>query len=834
MRTLFLTVFLTCSTLAFAQFPKTYSSTDLYHRLEKAAKGERILYLAAHPDDENTRLISYFENGMHVRTAYLSLTRGDGGQNLIGTEIGAGIGILRTQELLAARRIDGGEQYFTRAVDFGYSKSATESFAKWGKEEVLEDVVFVIRKFRPDVIITRFPPDNYAGHGHHEASAILAEEAFDLAKDPEAFPKQLDYVKTWQPKRLYFNMSTWWDKDLPEKAAKNPEDYVVIDIGAYNNLLGESYSQIAAMSRSQHRSQGFGTDFPYGKNLEYLKYVKGDKVNPGEGILEGIASGWQRHDAQDIEEDLIDMLSEYNFKNPAASLTPLISVAKELSKLTGNPFFDHKQAEIEDLILDMMRVTTEFNTAEKYAVPGGTVSTELLINNPGDVSLNLRRAVYSNQNLADPGLIADNKLFTAEPEISISEDAPFSNPYWLNEPYENMYEVNDYSLLGAPENKTKLAATLTFEVQGYTFETSVPLREKRVDPARGVIYNPVYIVPKANFNFSEDVVIAAKGSDAKQVKLTVTNNADTFDGTVGLQLPKGWSVTPEQHDVTFDRSGESVILTFEIKAGKSAKPGKAAVTARAKTGELRKPAMSLQRIDYEHIPAQIILKDAEIKLVPLDLKRGDVKLIGYIDGPGDDVAKYLEAAGYEVEHIGAEALRSGDLSKYDAILTGIRAYNTRPNLQFDNDNLNAYVKAGGTWVVQYNKSRGLLTDQIGPYPFTLSHQRVTEEDAPAKFLEPEHAVFNTPNKLSQKDFEGWVQERGLYFASDWDKAFTPLIAWHDIDEPARKGGLLAAPYGEGYFVYTGISFFRELPAGVSGAYRLLANILALEQKAPKN
>lgn len=834
MRIFFASLFIAFSTMAWAQFPKTYTSSDLYHELEKLSTGKRVLYLAAHPDDENTRLIAYFENGMNVRTGYLALTRGDGGQNLIGTEIGPGIGVLRTQELLAARRIDGGEQFFTRAVDFGYSKSAEESFDKWGKENILADVVWTIRKFRPDVIITRFPPTRAAGHGHHEASAILAEEAFDLAADSTAFPEQLKYVDVWQPTRLYFNASSWWNKDLPQIAAANPDDYVTIDIGTTNELLGESYAQMAAMSRSQHRSQGFGTDFPYGKSIEYLKYVKGKKLNRGTDILSGISTGWERYDAQDIEEMILNILNDFDFKKPEASIPALITVAKEIGKLTPNPFFKHKESEVNNLILNLMHVTTEFVTSEKYTVPGGEISADLMINNPERDLILLRNADYGDQELSKGDSLFNNDVFTKSVVLKIPENAPFSNPYWLNAPFTNIYKTDDYNLLGKPENKPAITADLTLSIEGYTFVKKVQLREKKVDPARGVIYNPVYIVPKVSFNFSEDVVIAAKGSDAKMVRLTVTNHDSDFKGKVSLKLPNGWQVNPESMNVEFSRPDESVVLVYEVKADANAKEGEALVVATPASGTLREPAMSLQRIDYEHIPAQIILKEAETKLVPLDLKKGDVKRIGYIDGPGDDVAKYLEAAGYTIEHIDAVTLRNGDLSRYDAILTGIRAFNTRPELAFDNDNLNAYVKAGGTWIVQYNTSRGLVTDKIGPYPFTISHERVTEEDAPPTFLVPGSPVFNIPNKITQKDFDGWVQERGLYFASDWSKDFTPLIGWHDAGEPSRDGGLLLAKYGNGYFVYTGISFFRELPAGVPGAYRLLANILALKNSPPKN
>lgn len=816
----------------FGQFPTTYTSSELYHQLEKLNTGASVLYLAAHPDDENTRLISYFENKLHVRTAYLSLTRGDGGQNLIGTEIGPGIGILRTQELLAARNIDGGEQYFSRAVDFGYSKSAEETFEKWGKENILADVVFIIRKFRPDVIITRFPPSNYAGHGHHEASAILAEEAFDLAADPNAFPEQLTDVKVWQPKRLYFNTSSWWIKDLEEQA-KNSDDFLRIDVGEYNSLLGESYAQIAARSRSQHQSQGFGTDFPYGTNIEYIKYVKGDKVAPGGKLLDGIGNDWSRYDADDIG-DLIDQaIKNFDPLNPSATATTLAKAGKILNSKEKNPFFTQKQKELNHLLLHMLGVSIEFNTDKMLVVPGQDVFARIDIVNSSKSPLTLQKAVYQGEDILDEANLVNNVLFSEEVKMHIDKDADFSNPYWLNAPFENIYQVDDYSLLGNPQNAPSVSADLYFEKDGYTFSVNVPVKEKIVDPAKAVIFNPTYIVPRVTFNFSENVNIAA-GSDYRSVQVTVTNHGESFAGEVQLDLPKGWEAKPSRLSLDLEGAGNAKIISFDVRAIAGAQPGKASISVIKSDKSLRKPAMSLEIIDYDHIPAQIILKAATIELIPIDLKTGDVQLVGYIDGPGDDVAKYLSAAGYKVEHISADDLRSGNLSRFDAIVTGIRAFNTREDLAFDNENLNAYVAAGGTWVVQYNTNRGLKSEKIGPYPFTITRERVTDENAVARILLPDNALMNYPNKITQADFDHWVQERGLYFAADWDPKFQALISWNDGGEPARDGGLIVAPHGDGYFVYSGISFFRQLPAGVPGAYRLLANILALSSQDPKN
>lgn len=830
---IFLTAILAVTiSVSFGQFPKTYSSSELYHQLEKLKSGASILYLAAHPDDENTRLISYFENKLHVRTAYLSLTRGDGGQNLIGTEIGPGIGVLRTQELLAARVIDGGEQFFTRAVDFGYSKSAKESFEKWGKEEILADVVFVIRKFQPDVIVTRFPTTQYAGHGHHSASAILADEAFDLAADPKAFPEQLKYVDVWQPTRLYFNTSSWWIKDLEQQANKS-DDFIRMDVGEFNSVLGTSYAQIASRARSEHKSQGFGTDFPYGTSIEYIRYVKGDKVSPEGDILEGIKNDWARHGAPEIGDLITKALAEFDSNNPAATASTLAEAGKLLSQKSKTPFFTEKQSELNELLVHILGVSIEFNTSKMLVVPGEDVTARLNVVNPTSTPMNMEKVMFQSKEVLGKTELINNSLFSEEIKLPIAKDASFSNPYWLNEPFENLYSTDDYTLLGKPENDPALSADLHFEIEGYHFALPVAIKEKIVDPAKAVIFNPTYIVPRVSFNFSENVVVSA-GGQSQTVYVTATNHGDSFTGNVRLNLPKGWKVSPSEHAVSLKGAGDAAMLGFEITATDLAQTGNAAVEVTHSDIALRKPAKSLQIIDYDHIPAQIMLNDAKIGLVPIDLQKGAVKLVGYIDGPGDDVAKYLKAAGYNIEHISDRELRGGNLDKYDAIITGIRAFNTREDLAFFNDNLNAYVKAGGTWIVQYNTSRGIKSEKIGPYPFVITNERVTDEYAEARILVPLHQVMNFPNKIEKSDFDGWVQERGLYFAADWDSNFEPIISWNDPDEPARNGGLIIAPYGAGNFVYTGISFFRELPAGVPGAYRLLANLLALNQKAPKN
>ncbi|MCA1763135.1 MAG: PIG-L family deacetylase [Cryomorphaceae bacterium] len=826
MRSLFTALAAVFYFTGYAQFPSTETSSELFHQLEKFENTSTILYLAAHPDDENTKLISYFENHLHSRVAYLSLTRGDGGQNLIGTEIGDAIGILRTQELLKARSIDGGEQFFTRAVDFGYSKSAEESFKKWGEDAVLSDAVWVIRKFRPDVIVTRFPPTNYAGHGHHQASAIIAEEAFDLAADPKAFPEQLEYVEPWQPKRLYFNSSTWWNKDLAQKA-KDSDDYITVNVGSINPLLGISYSQIAAMSRSQHRSQGFGTDFQYGDQVEYLQYVKGNKADPDSGILAGIEIDWRRLNAPDIADDIDEIKNNFNFRNPSLSAPDLLELKQRLNKLPKSDLLEYKKSELDQLILDCIGLDMELNSKVGFSTPGEKILARLDIVNTSDFPLELEAVDCGSLQFDTKQTVVGNALFSEEIEFAIPADAALSNPYWLNEPYDALYSVSEYTLLGKPENEPALLCSLKFKRDNIEISAQIPVKHKEVDPADAVIFNPFYIVPNLSFTFDEKVLIAPDKNE-KDVNATISNYGGDFEGEVELFLPNGWKSNPEKVALSIPGGGD-VLVSFGVSRDEKAINGKAKFKIRNQSDDA--VAYEVQEIDYRHIPKQVIIREAELSLVPVPLKRGGIKKIGYIEGPGDDVAKYLGAAGYDVTILSENNLKSlNDLKQFQTIITGIRAFNTRDELGYANDILNRYVEQGGTWIVQYNTSRGLKTDKIGPYPFEITRERVTNENAEARFLNPNHTVLNFPNKLSPIDFDNWVQERGLYFAADWDAAFEPVISWNDPEEPPRNGGLIVAQHGKGHFVYTGISFFRELPAGVPGAYKLLSNIIAIGQK----
>lgn len=808
---------------ATAQTCSEASAPQLYQQLLKSNNLGTVLYIAAHPDDENTRLISYLENGLHLRVGYLSLTRGDGGQNLIGTEIGAGIGVLRTQELLAARRIDQAEQFFSRAVDFGYSKSSTETLEMWDRQKILADVVWVIRTFKPDVIITRFPPNEYAGHGHHSTSAILAEEAFEAAADPKRFPEQLQYTQTWSAKRLYFNASTWWSQDLPEKAEKD-SSILVLNPGEFNPLLGRSYAGIAAISRSQHRSQGFGSAIPKGDQLEYLTYVKGEPTSASKGLFAGIDTSWSRVENSDkVQQNLTAAIENFDFTNPGKITPYIINALQAVKKIEDKHWKRYKTKELEDLLAGVAGFWAEALAPDMMVTNGEDISVTVQAINRGSQNMILDKIAVNGTTRTISSSLAPNELFTED--ISVTISSKYSNPYWLNSPYSNYFIVEDQQLIGKAENDPALTAEVKIRINDYPLSRMLPVQNKIVDPVKAEIYNPVYVVPAVTMSFNRDVVLLPNSKPAT-VSLSVQNHSTPASGIVSLMLPDGYTSTPEKLPVSFSRKGETITVDFQIRPAESA-PTSATIGAMVEVQDSTY-TNSLQEISYEHIPTRIILKPArvEVRNFPLHMA---FDRIGYIEGPGDEVAEYLRAAGFQVDVLQPSDLPNLDLAQYPAIVTGIRAYNTQAELKNYNEVLSSYVENGGTWLVQYNTNRHLLADQIGPYPFTIGRGRVTEETAEVKILKPQHPVFHYPNEINPADFENWVQERGLYFAESWSDKFTPLIGWHDRGEEELHGALIVAPYGKGYFVYSGISFFRHLPAGVPGSYRLLTNILSLSR-----
>ncbi|HSD64214.1 MAG TPA: PIG-L family deacetylase, partial [Ignavibacteriaceae bacterium] len=806
----------------FAQPEKTLDAAELELAIKKLNMLGSVLYIAAHPDDENTVALAYFETGMMLRTGYCAMNRGSGGQNLIGDEQSDLLGVIRTQELMAARRIDGAEQFFTRAIDFGYSKNPDETFKIWNKEKILSDVVWIIRKFQPDVIITRFPDTGEGGHGHHTASAILAEDAFNLAGNPSSFPEQLKYVKPWQPRRLYWN--AW--RSLLEKKHEDISDAIQIDLGAYNPLLGKSYNEIAAESRSMHKSQGFGMSARRGEELNYFVQLKGDSAK---SMFEGIDLTWKRvKGGEKVGNILGEIEKEYNPENPSASLPKLLEALYEMNKLDDKFWVPIKKKELLDVIRNAAGIWIEAFADDYIFTPGDSVKISSGIVKRSDYPLTLKEVkvnyLNSPQNLNMN--LQDNIYIKAEENIKLPVDIAYTQPYWLSKPHGlGTYNVSEQMLIGKPQNDPPLTAEFILSDGKSDFTLSVPVLYHWTDPVHGEEFRPIEIAPEIAVNITDKLYLF-NNNDSKPVTVDLINNKKGLQGKLSLNIPDGWKSVPSEYDYKLDKKGDEKSFTFKV----TSPPGQSETTVRAvATTSGQEFTQGMISINYPHIPVQTLFPPAEAKLIHLNINK-TINNIGYIMGSGDVIPEFLVQLGYKVHMITDAELDSAvDLNKYDAIVTGIRAYNTRARLAIDQPKLMEYVENGGTLVVQYNTTSDLVTDNIGPYPFSLSHDRITVEDSPVSFDNSSSSLLNYPNKISKEDFDGWVQERGLYFANKWDQHYKTVISGNDPGEAPLKGGILYTEYGKGVFIYTGYSWFREIPAGVPGAFRIFVNLISAKQ-----
>ncbi len=809
------------SIFATAQTIESYKPGNIRQKLEKLNVLGTVLYVAAHPDDENTRLIAYYANEELMRTAYLSATRGDGGQNLIGPEIREELGLIRTQELLAARRTDGGQQFFSRANDFGYSKHPDETFNIWDKEKVLADFVWVFRKFKPDVVITRFNIAPGRTHGHHTASAMLAKEAFKLSGDKNAYPEQLGYVDVWQPKKLFWNTSWWFFRNSGQEM--DTTSLVTINAGKYNSLLGESYSEIAARSRSMHKSQGFGSSGSRGDQIEYLEQWEGDV---SENVFGGVDTSWDRvKGSKEVSFFINKAIEMYDETNPSEIIPTLMGARKALDKVKNEFWRDIKKKEIDELIVSLSGLYLSLSSDAPNYPAGDSVKINLEAVNRStqDMILNEIHLKGEINPVSFNVLLLNNKRFTSELNIKLSNTASYSHPYWLKEEGElGMYQVNDQELIGRPENDPSLSGKVTLNLNGEKITLEVPVLFRRTDPVEGEVVEPLTIGPPVMVNISGGVLVFGD-TQSKTVDVRVIAGKKNLSGNVTLKTPTGWKINPEKHDFQLSQKGEEQIFSFGITPPSAVSEGYVNAVANF-DGESYTKGQKV--IDYDHIPKQTLYPESRVKVVKLDLiKKGN--LIGYIEGAGDAIPENLEQVGYKVERLGKDEVEVQNLSKYDAVILGVRAFNTVDWLSYKNAELFEYVKHGGNLIIQYNTSHRLVTQNIAPYDLQLSRDRVAVEEAPVEIVANDHPVMMTPNKITQKDFEGWVQERGLYFPREWSDEFTPILRSNDPGESPKSGGLLVAKYGEGYYVYSGYSWFRELPAGVPGAYRIFINMISL-------
>ena len=809
-----------------AQSPKVSSAIDIYKGVQKLNTLASVLYIAAHPDDENTRLISYLSNHLDAQVGYLSITRGDGGQNLIGPELRDLLGVIRTQELLAARRIDGGEQFFTRANDFGYSKHPDEAFAIWSKEAVIKDAVWVIRNFKPDVIINRFDHRTPGStHGHHTGSAIASLEAFTLAADPNFAPEQLAHTQTWSPYRQFFNTSWWFygSEENFEKADKSK--LVSFDIGSFDPKTGLSNNEIAAQASSQHLSQGFGRMSQRGSSTEYVELINGP-LPQNNDLFDGIDTSWNRvSGGKKIGKILSEVENNFNFQNPAVHLKQLLEAYQLILNLEDSHWRNIKTKEISKLIQACAGLYVDFKTTSPNASSGSEISVglEIIARNTSDIVIEganvngiVLPKVQKQYLKPNEDLSFDNALF-------IPQDTPYSVPYWLTKTGTlGLYRVDDQALIGLPQTPRSLVGQVNLSILGMPFQLQSDLTYHHALPDVGEIYQPFEIVPKVDVTLDSKSFLFAD-SNPQNLKLKITAHADNCSGEAGIRVPEGWTISPTISSFIIKNKGESLTLDYALHPPSSSSEANLKAFANIDGQSFEH---ELLQINYTHIPVQTILRPSEAKAVRLDINTVPLK-IAFIAGAGDATVESLARVGLQSDVIQASDISPELLSNYDVVITGIRAYNTVDDLKFKQNDLLDFVKQGGTMLVQYNVNRGIVVDQIVPVPIELSRDRVTDEFSPVEILDPTSPLMSFPNQLSSKDFDGWVQERGLYFPSSWDSAFKALLRMNDPNEPPTDGSVLVTDYGKGHYIYTGLSFFRQFPESVPGAYRFFVNLISI-------
>jgi len=794
---------------------QTNIAPEILQDLKSFRETGRVLYIAAHPDDENTLLIAYLARGRNYRTAYLSVTRGDGGQNVLGPEFGEKLGVARTQELLAARRLDGGRQFFTRAMDFGFSKDFRETLNIWDRQQVLSDVVRVIREFKPDVVINRFSTQPGGTHGHHTASAVLGLEAFNLAGDPKAFPEQ--NLPAWQPRRIFAN----------GRGGNNTND-VRLEISGQDPVLGISFNQLAGRSRAMHKTQGFGNFGGGGgeARTETFQLLAGEPAT--KDILEGVDTTWNRYPGGTETARLADeIIANFNPQDVAASVPALLKIKASLAALpTNDSVVVEKRAQLDHILQSCLGLEIETTMAGAEVVPGEKM--ELRHSAVVHSGVPVRWvAVRYPANKSAGGKAVELRANESTSMIStqtLPAGTPLSQPYWLREASTpGMFQVADASLIGASENPPAFPVEQVFEVGGQTLVIPDEPVQIPTNTPTGEIRRKLDVIPPVSLKFAAEVLLFAPGS-SHPVAVEILAARANFTGTLQLEAPAGWGISPAKQTFSFSAVGERKKFHFTLTA--PAQAATANIVASAEIGGVRY-CNQREEIAYPHIPRQLLQPLASLKAVSLELVIHGKK-VGYLPGAGDTVAEAIAQMGYNVTLLGGDDLTTNRLKDFDAVVIGVRAFNVRTDLVAHLPALFAFVESGGNLIEQYNRpGNEAKMDQLTPYSLRLSNDRVTDENAAMTFLAPEHPVLNTPNKITSADFDGWIQERGVYFPNQWDEHFTAILACHDAGEPPLKGGLLVAPYGQGHLVYTGLVFFRELPAGVPGAYRLLANLISL-------
>jgi len=838
-------------------FPGTIGIEQSLDRLNELGT---VLMIAAHPDDENTAVLAYFARGRHMRTAYLSLTRGEGGQNLIGPEQGPQMGIIRTQELLTARKIDGAEQFFTRAIDFGFSKTASETMEKWGHDRILSDIVWVIRRYRPDVMVLVFSGTPADGHGQHQVSAILGKEAFGAAADPHQFPEQLKYVEPWRARRLVrasFLMgpgrggptgapgttppanggtpaaSAYASASTPPAGRGGPQlpqfpplpNAGEADTGGFNPILGYSYLELANMSRSMHHSQGTGAMRQVNPGVTSFGLVEGEPSS--KDIFDGIDTTWNRLPGGAAVGPILEAaIRDFEPAHPEKSIAALVK-ARPLIAAIADPLAKIKLAELDETIALCAGLFMEAQAQAAQVTPGGQLSVTTMVLNRSTAEVTLDggsvEGLWNDALEIKPVKLDHDQSARVQFDRTVPPGQAYSQPYWLvKPPAGDVYQVDDQRLVGLADTPPVLQVRLRLTVDGAAIEVARAVKYRYAERSEGERVRPLVVVPAVAVNLP-DAAEVFPANAARRVQVALLANGANEAGELRLDLPPGWKAEPRLQAFKVAAAGEVEEVTFEVTppAGETTATMKAVARVNG-----RDIASGMQVILYPHIPPQTLFPPSDVKLVRANIEV-KVHKVGYIMGAGDEMPDALRQLGLEVTLLGPSDLEQGDLGRFDAIVAGVRAYNVRGDLKANQARLLNYVKDGGTYVVQYQTGDASLN--LGPYPFTVpggTRWRVTVEEAPVTFPHPDSPLLQYPNHISQKDFEGWVQERGLYFATQWDKQYQTVLSSHDPDEEGMEGGELWTRYGKGVYIFTSYAWFRQLPAGVPGAFRLFANLLS--------
>ena len=814
-----------------AQQVRPSKSSEIYRELKTLKQLPKVLYLAAHPDDENTGLLSWLINDQNVETGYLSLTRGDGGQNLLGTEQGAALGLIRTHELLEARKLDGAQQFFTRAIDFGFSKNTTDTFKQWDENSIIADVVWVIRKFRPDVIICRFPPTAAAGHGQHAASAVVAEKAFKLAGDKTAFPNQLKYVNVWQPKRVLWNTFRFGAVNT------TAENQLKVTVGQYDAKLGMGYGELAGLSRSLHKSQGAGTQSVAGIKTEYFSHVAGEAAKST--LFDGVLKTWTSQGNADIDQSLDKIISDFNFNEPDRSLPALLVLRKKVLALKDSDLKKDKIKSLDNIILSCVGFMGEVVNNQAEAVAGDHYNFRLNLISRTSNPVVLENVKWLSQSENFNRKLSKDSLITIQHDIQIPADAALTEPYWLAKPAKDAatFSVPNDTLVGLPETESPLNVLLGLKIGSEKFQVKLPLSFKKLDPVRGDVVEALRIVPALELKFTQPLYLVKENEDLNlSLNFKVNSNKQFNNGKVNLMFNGERLGGGDLKSI----NGKDFTVDYVIPKTKlaSIKSNQLQLDANFVVDGITYNKKQVL-IQYPHLPSLQYFTPATVAVMKGDIQ-AKVKKVGYVQGAGDFIPEFLRIAGIQVDVLKDEDFygnldesngngNQNKLSQYDAIVLGLRANNTEKKLGRWMPFLWSYVKAGGNLVMQYNTNQDTTVNQLGMYNFSIANKRVTEENAEVKFLNPKHKLLNFPNKITANDFNGWVQERGAYFPDKWDAAYEPLFEMHDTNEEPLQGSTLYTKYGKGNFIYTPLAFFRQLPAGNVGAARLFLNFLSAQK-----